>query len=155
VKELDFSPVLQRAVEKGLVAAALVDREGNTVGLAGAIAEEEARPLVALVMHRLKSDDLSARLFAGEIVSLRLDGRGMAVGVAKRQLFLVAILGAMIPETLELVRELRDEVESMLPDRDVGAPPPWSGGAGGSGQGPAELPLIELGITVSRNRGKA
>ena len=57
-----FQVVLTRAVEDGLVAAALVDRNGNTVGLAGAMSEEEALPLATLVMYRLKTDDLAERL---------------------------------------------------------------------------------------------
>jgi len=56
----------------------------------------------------------------------------------------------------ERFAELRDEIEKMLTDlRDDGAPWPGSGGSGGTGSGPAELPLVELGITVGRERGKA
>ncbi len=146
-----FSGVLAHAVADGLVAAALVDRDGNTIGLAGAITEEEAMPLAALVMYRLKGEDLAARLFEGEILSLTLDEREVAVGIARRQLFVVAVLGAAQPA---LVRDLRDAVEQLLPVRED-VPPPWSRGNGGSGSGPAELPLIELGITVRRERGKA
>jgi hypothetical protein len=151
---MHFSGLLARAVEEGLVAAALVDRDGNTVGLAGAITEEEAMPLAALVMYRLKSNDLASRLFAGEVLSLTLDDRDVAVGVAKRQLFVVAVIGAATTATLAVVRELRDDVERMLTSDEVAAPPPWTSG-GGSGSGPAELPLIEFGISVRRERGKA
>jgi len=155
--DLAFLPVLTRAVEAGLAAAALVDRNGNTVCVAGAISDEEAMPLTALVLYRLKSEDLAPRLFAGEIVAIALDDRDVAVGVVKRQLFLVAVLGAPTPGMLELVRELRDGVASMLVDAgaDTAEPMPWSGGNGGSGSGPAELPLIEWGVTVRRERGKA
>jgi hypothetical protein len=75
--------------------------------------------------------------------------------VAKRQLFVVAILGASTPATLARVRELRDDVERMLADATAEVAPPWTGGTGGSGSGPAELPLVEFGLTVSRERGKA
>ena len=153
--------MLQRAVDDGLVAAALVDRNGNLVARAGAIEEDEAMPLAALVMYRLKSDDLAPRLFAGQVLSLALDGRNVAVAVAKRQLFVVAVLAPATPTVINLVADhlvgqLRDRVAGMLQDlsADLG-PPPWSGGPGGSGSGPAELPLIEFGITVGRDRGKA
>ena len=153
---MQFSGVLRRAVEDGLVAAALVDRDGNTIGLAGAITEEEAMPLAALVMFRLKSGDLASRLLEGEVLSLTLDDRDVAVGIARRQLFVVAVLGPSPPATLALVHELRDDVERMLPTRDaLEIPPPWTGRGGGSGSGPAELPLIEFGLTVHRERGKA
>lgn len=50
---------------------------------------------------------------------------------------------------------LREDVERMLM---VGggnvAPPPWSGGGDGSESSPAALPLIELGLTVRRERGR-
>ena len=107
MKATQFSRLLADAVENGLGAAALVDRDGNAVDLAGAITEEEAMPLAALVMYRLKSDNLASRLFAGEIISLTLDDRDVAVGVAKRQLFVVAVLGASTRATLALVRDLR------------------------------------------------
>ena len=152
-----FSGVLTRAIEGGLVAAALVDRHGTTIALAGAIAEEEAMPLAALVMYRLKADDLASRLFAGEVISLTLDDRDIAIAIAKRQLFVVAVLPTPTPAIHDLVRELRDSVAKMLADDDTLAPPPPSrrGGTGGSGSEPAELPLTELGITVRRERGKA
>lgn len=156
MKERHFTSMLACSVGDGLDGAALVDRNGNAVAIAGAIAEEEAMPLAALVLYQLKSGDLASRLFAGEILSLSLDDRDVAVGVAKRQLFVVAVLGASTPKILARVRELREDVERMLADAaSTVTAPPWSGGFGGSGSGPAELPLIELGITVGRERGKA
>src|SRR4051812_48575662 len=139
---MGFSRVLARAIEDGLVAAALVDRDGDTIDLAGAITVEETMPLVAMVMYRLKSADLAARLFTGEILSLTLDDRAVAVAVAKRQLFVVAIVEAATESTLAVVRDLCDVVENMLADShgEMTGPPPWSGGGGGSGSGPAELP---------------
>jgi hypothetical protein len=156
VIDRQFSWVLERAVDDGLAAAALVERHGATVGLAGAIAEEEAMPLAALVMHRLASDDLAARLFAGEVVALALDDREVAVAIAKRQLFVVAVLGTgATASQLERVRELRDAVARMLADDDAITATPWGGGGGGSGGGPAQLSLVEYGLTVRRERGKA
>ena len=120
---------------------------------AGAIGDGEARPLAATVIHRLKGADIAACLLAGEIVSYLLDGRQVAVGIAKRRLFVIGVLPGPICDRFA---ELRDEIETMLTDlQDDGAPWPWGGGSGGSGGGPAELPLVELGITVGRERGKA
>src|SRR5689334_4185185 len=113
-------------------------------------------PLVAFVMYRLKSADLAARLFDGEILALSLDNRDVAVGVAKRQLFVVAVLGATTPATLERVRDLREEVERTLAHASGGDMAPLgSSGTGGGGAGPAELPVVELGVSVRRERGKA
>lgn len=151
-----FIESLKRAVDDGLTAAALVDRDGNTIACAGEITNETAMPLVALVMYRLKSEDLAPRLFAGEILQLELEERMVAVAVAKRQLFVVATFAVGTAAT-RIVRELRDDVARLLVRAVAeGAAPTWGGGGtGGSGSGPAELPLIELGITVPRTRGKA
>jgi hypothetical protein len=114
------------------------------------------RPLVALVMYRLHDDDLIARLFTGEILSVELEDRHVALGVAKRQLFVLAIVNAPNRASIALVRELIDYVEVILSDTsrefDTAL---WGGGRGGSGAGPAELRVVELGVTVRRERGKA
>jgi hypothetical protein len=81
-----------------------------------------------------------------------VEDREVAVAIAKRQLFVVAQLAAVTPEALDRVHELRERVAGMLSGDSV--LPPSSGG-GGSGSGPAELPLIELGITGPRGQGKA
>jgi hypothetical protein len=125
---LAFDELLARALEDGLVAAALVDRNGDTVALAGPISDEEAMPLAALVMYRLKSPDLSSRLFGGEVVSVALDDRDVAVGVAQRQLFVVAIFDDSTGANLDRVRELRDQVAEMLVTDTVDVTLPWRGG---------------------------
>ena len=148
-----FTTVLSRAVDDGLIAAALVDHNGTTVGLAGAFGVEEAMPLAELVLHRLDTDHLASRLLAGEIVSLVLDDRHISVGIAKRRLFVVAVLADSTPAQLELVRELRYAVGRLLAETAVESAPPVRDSGGGSGSGPAELPLIEYGVTVRRERG--
>lgn len=130
---LAFDELLERALEDGLVAAALVDRDGNTIALAGPISDEEAMPLAALVMYRLKSPDLASRLIGGEVVSVPLDDRDVAVGVAQRQLFVVAIFDDSTGASIDRVRELRDDVAAM-----IGGPTP-----------------AELGLTWSIPRGQA
>jgi hypothetical protein len=150
MRDPHFTTLLERAIREGLDGAALVARNGSVVGLAGSIDEDEAMPLAALVMHRLEAPDLAARLFAGEILTLALDERDVAVGVAKRQLFVVAVVAASTPDTLRCVRALQASVERMLADAMV-APLP-GGSSSNSGSGPAELPV---GITIGRPRGKA
>src|SRR5262249_17529599 len=141
-------------VEDGLTGAAVFDRDGKQVTVAGAIAADEAMPLTALVVHRQKSGDLASRLFLGEIVLAALDGRDdiVAVAIAKRQLFVLALLPAASPALVARVGELRDDVARLLGDTRHDAP--WAGGGGSFGSGPANLPVIELGITVPRGRGK-
>lgn len=150
--------LLMKAAAKELTGFALVDRLGHVAGLAGAVSEEEAMPLAALVMYRLKSDDLAERLFKGEVISLMLDERAVAVAIAKRQLFVVAVHSECTPELRQRTRVIRDCVEQMLSGAEPSASPPFlggGGGGGGAGPAPAESQLIEFGVTVPRVRPKA
>ena len=113
-------------------------------------------PLAALVMYKLKSDDLAVRMFAGEVIWTTLGAREVAVAVAKRQLFVVAVLGVPTLAHVDLARELRDRVGNMLVDPSgVVDPPPPPTTSGGGGSRLAELQLVELGITVGRQRARA
>ncbi|HEX4455072.1 MAG TPA: hypothetical protein VH143_29630 [Kofleriaceae bacterium] len=146
--QLLFTRVLNNALRDGLVGVALVDREGHVMGRAGEIDDDEAMPMTTLVMMRVSkaTGDLSERLFAGEIVVAELDRGDVAVGVAGRQLFVVAVLGS---GDVQIVDDLRRRVEAMLADDEPRfVPTPGSGGSGGSG--PDSLALVELGITVPR-----
>jgi hypothetical protein len=146
--------LLERAVEDGLRGAALVDRDGDLIAAAGEIDPDEAMPLAALVMYRLKAPDLGARMRTGEILMLELEQRCAAVCIAKRQLFVVVVLDKVTLERRAQISELRDRVEKEMPASlaDLAAS---RGGGNDSGPGPDELALIELGITVPRTRGKA
>jgi hypothetical protein len=142
---------LARALDDGLAGAAVVDREGNVIALAGAIDRDEAMPLTSLVMHRLAAQDLKLRLFGGEILWLALEERDVAVGVVKRRLFVVAVVHGSTGVMRALVRELREDLEGMLDDSTEFPWSPVPGDGGDSGSGPAAL----LGITVGRERAKA
>ena len=69
-------------------------------------------------------------------------------------MFVVVVLGRNPAVSRIAVDELRCDVERMISEAraDVsgfGPPPPT--GSGGSSSGPAELPVIEFGVTVRRN----
>jgi len=151
-----MSARLKAAIEQGLVAAALIEGDGTAVAFAGAITADEVRPLAAFVIYRSARDDVGARLLAGEIISLALDSRDVALGIAARKLIVVAVLATSSAAQLALVESLRDDIARLLSDRSrEGSAPPPPNAAGGSGSGPADLQLVEFGITVPRNRGKA
>lgn len=157
--------LVERAIEQGLVAAALIEGDGTVVAGAGAITRDELLPIVAFVLERSEGDDIGSRLLAGEIISCTLDARDIAVGIAARQIIVVAVLkvdelpqllGLTSPEQLALVEALRDDVARIVVARNSqGAAPPPPNATGGSGSGPADLQLVEFGITVRRDRGKA
>ncbi len=156
MRDLNF----ERIVELGMgdldliKAVAVVDREGEVVALAGDLLEQEALPLVASLMDRMK--DHSDRLFAGEILNLS-EQREIVVAVARRQLYLVAITRNASDEALEQVRELRDHAAETLAHSPLKEDPVviWNPGGDGSGLGPANLPLIEYSFDAVRPRAKA
>jgi hypothetical protein len=149
-----LSALLSDAAADCLVGAALVDPNERVIAIGGTIDEDEAVPFAKFALHRARSEDLKARLFAGEIVTTELDDRYVAVAVARRQLFVVAIVPVATPAVLDRVRKLRDRVAAMLDGQD-GVAVPSARGSGGSNSGPAELSLVEYGITITRERGKA
>jgi hypothetical protein len=151
-----FAAALSEAMEGGLLGAAIFDRDGEVVSSDGAIENDEAKPLASAVMYELRSPDLASRLFAGEIISTTIDGREVVVAVASRQLFVVAILKSSTLVGLMAVRALRDAVALQLPEPELPGPfDPRGGGGGAPGQGPAELQLVEYGLTAWRERAKA
>lgn len=143
VEQRVFEGVLARALEDGLTAAALVDRQGKVIAIAGNIADEEAMPVVALVLYREKSDDLSARLFEGELLVRELEDRAVVVGIAARQLFVVAAMTSATPELIEVVEQLRATVAKALVNDELVPLPPAPASSNGS-PAPAELSVVDL-----------
>jgi hypothetical protein len=143
-----FDNVLAQALDEGIRGVALLDRHGTIVASAGEIGDDEAMPIAALVLSYAKRapsiDKLRKRLFSGELLSEHITLGDVAVGVAGRQLFIVALLG---DAPIDVAIELRRDVEQLLIDVRPLVPP---GRGGGSSGGPSEMELIELGITVPR-----
>jgi hypothetical protein len=152
-----FAMMVKRAVGNGLAAAAILRRTGTTIAVAGALAEDEVRPIAGVVTRRLKSKDLALRMLAGEMVAFSLDDREISFGIAGRRVFVVAVLAAATDASRDLASALRHDVEQVIRGlwADVTGAPPWARGSGGSSSGPAGLPVIEIGLTVRRERGKA
>lgn len=143
---------VQRAVDRGLAAAAVLDVDGKRFAVAGALDDDEAWAVAALVTGRLRSPDLLGRMLDGRMVTSSLDDREVSIGIAGRCVFVVAVL---VPD-LDLSRAvdgLRVEVEQMISSARAsfsGSRPPGAPSSGGSSSGPAELQLIEFGVTVPR-----
>jgi hypothetical protein len=150
----EFATAVRLAVEGGLDAAAILDVEGQPLAVAGALDDDEARAIAAVVTRRLRSPDLLGRMLDGELMPSSLDAREVRIGIAARCVFIVAVLGQDSAASCRAADELRADVERMVSEARArpGAPPPLRGGSGGSSSGPAELPVIEVGVTVRRNR---
>jgi hypothetical protein len=148
VQVLSLVAVVEAAVaEGGLVGAALLDHEGDVIALAGTLQPLEVRLIAGVIMRRFESDDLRARLLAGEIMQLDLDGRELAVGIAAKRAFVVVELeqGAAAREhAADLQREAARVIREMLAAGSAWLAPE----GGGSSSGPAGLPVIEWGVTV-------
>ncbi len=149
----EFSEAVKRAVDTGLAAAAILDEEGKPFAVAGALDHDEARAVAALVTRRLRTPDLLGQMLSGALITSRLDDREVCIGIAARCVFVVVILGSDAEASDDAVDELFTEVDWIV--RRMRNPPrAWHpktpGGSGGSGPGPAELPVIELGVTVPR-----
>lgn len=139
-----FADTLQRAIKRGLVGAAVIDCDGNVIERAGTTADDVRSSLADLVTH-LKSDDaLGIRLHAGELVVLSLGYDELVVAVVRagQELIVVSVLTDSTSATLDSVWALRDRILRLL--RNPGTP----------GGGPAELQVVELGVTVPRKAAK-
>jgi hypothetical protein len=138
-------------VEAGLDVAAIVDAKGTTLAVAGALDPDEARALAAHATRSVRSPDLLQRMLAGEMLATSLDDREASIGIAAGCVFFVVVFprerAAM---SLVAVDELRADIEEMVRDAKAATREPPPGGRGGSSSGPAELPVVELGVTVRK-----
>jgi hypothetical protein len=144
----------KRAIASGVAAAAILDHRGKVVALAGELDPHEARAIVAHATHQL--DRAHARLLDGELLATSIAGRDARIGIAGGSVFFVIVLPSD-PAAMSLVAldELRADIEQIIHDAKTSfddALPPPSSAPGGSSSGPAELPLVELGVTVPRRR---
>jgi len=127
-----FADALNRAVGRSVLAAAVVDRRGRVLDWVGASEDDEQSALANLVAL-LEDDKVLTSLLRGAlgVLSLGNDELSVVVAVAKRELYVIAMVRDSADTTIDNVRTSRDRVAATLPD------PPR--GSGGSAAGPAEL----------------
>jgi hypothetical protein len=160
-----FQIAVRHAVSAGLEAAAILDAKGKPMAVAGALDNDEARALAAHATRQVRSPDLLERLLRGETVTASLGEREARIGIAANSVFFVVVL-ARNPAAMSLVDAntgdaaigdpiawLRSDIEAIIRDAKADLskplrPPPTN--SGGSSSGPAELPVVELGVTVPR-----
>jgi len=141
------------AIEAGLHAAAVLTAEGKALAIAG-FDRDEARAFAAFVTNRMRTPDLLQRLLAGELPTWPLGDRDVSIGIAASCVFVVAVHGSDAAAARDAVYRFRNTVEQMVNEAkaDVSVSLPPTSGSGGSSSGPAELPVIEIGVTVPRER---
>jgi hypothetical protein len=159
-----FAHVARLGVEAGLAAAAILDGNGDALAVAGALDADEARAVAAFVTNQARSENLRARLHAGELLDGNFGERDVRVGIAAECVFIVVVLpNEPAAVSLTAIDDLRRDIEAIVGGirRQVAGfvppsspPPPPTGSSGSGGSGPAELPVVEYGVTVPR-RGPA
>jgi len=148
-----FATVAKHAVADGLDAVAVLDSEGRLLALAGDLDANETRAVAAFANR--DSDDRS-RLMNGDVLDASIDDQPARVAIAA-SVWIVMVFPRDPSELQRVVDRLRmqcDQIVAMANEesaRDDILPPPSSSG-GGSSSGPAELPLVEVGITVRRGQ---
>jgi hypothetical protein len=147
----------------------------NPLVLAGELSPDEAR---AVATSATRDSERRSRLLNGDVLEASLGDRKVLVAIAAAKSALrQALLGdrrsrvAIAASSALIVMVLPGEPHKLQPDvvdrfriqcdlivarankgSSDGDMPPPSSSSGGSSSGPAELPLVELGITVPRGR---
>ena len=143
IAELELA--VENAVSASVVGAAILDGEGKPLAIAGALDADEARAVAA---HATRDGAAPQRLLAGEQRTILLGDRKAVVGIAARSVFYVVVCDVAADHGA--VERLRSELERLIQNARAARGMIASGGSGGSSSGPAELPVIELGITVRK-----
>jgi hypothetical protein len=148
-----FALAVWLAVQGGLNAVAILDAKGNPLAVAGALNKDEARAIATHALRQARTTSLRDRMLRGELVAASLGENQAHIGIAARCVFFV-VVSPRDPATISLdtVNELRSNIEAIVQHARFGVAkshrPPT--GSGGSSSGPAELPVVEVGVTVRR-----
>jgi hypothetical protein len=152
LESLDFGLLARAAVAHGLEVAAVLDVDGKALAVAGALDDNEARAIAAVVTNCMRSADVLARMLDGELIESTLDQRVVGIGIAARCVFVVVVPDGQLHAAHAGSDSFRFGVERMISR----ARADFSGlrtqrvDDGGSSSGPAELPVVEWGLTVRR-----
>lgn len=154
LESLDFRPLARAAVGDGLEAAAVFDVDSNTLAVAGVLDDVEARAVAAVITNCMQSADVLTRMLDGELIEFALDERVIDIGIAARCVFVIVVPSTQLHGPAGASENFRFQVERLISDArgDFSGARSTAAGSGGSSSGPAELPVIEWGITIPRKR---
>ena len=149
-----FVRVTKVAAAAGVDAVAILDSKGQPLAIGGDLDPMTARALAAFGTREAPSRELLARLNAGEILTTSLEDREVNIGVAAECMFVVVVMprdrAALKWTAKDLVALVARIVAGAREGSSDFLPPPSS--PGGSSSGPAELQVVEIGVSVPRGR---
>ena len=151
LESLDFESLVRAAVACGLEAAAVLDVDGKSLAAAGVLDETELRAIAAVVANYMRSPDHLTQMLDGEVLESSLDERLIEIAIAARCVFVVTVPSRQL-RVLRFASDFRSAVERVISEArsDFSGARSLQAGSGGSSSGPAQLPLVEWGVTVRR-----
>ena len=152
LESLAFESLVRAAVADGLAAAAVLDVDGKTLAVNGAVDDHEVRAIAAAISRCMEDPELLRRMLDGELVESALDERAIGIGIAARCVFVVVVTNHPLQAFRAASDKLHARVERKISEARAdfsGSHPPHVG-SDGSSSGPAQLPVVEWGITVRR-----
>lgn len=150
--QLDFAFPTREIVNAGFNAAAVLDVEGHLLAVAGAFNEAMMRAVASVVTGRMRTSELLARMLDGELIAAYIRQREFIIGIAAECVFVAVETGAPAHASRVATNAFRDAIARMirLARADLSGTIVPPSGSGSSSSGPAELPVIEWGVTVRR-----
>jgi hypothetical protein len=157
VATMELEAAARVGVDVGLDAAAILDPKGKPLAIAGDLDANTARALTAFAARDAQQPDLLDRLKAGKLLRTVLDDREVNIAVVAGSVFVVVVLPRERAKlSFTAIDDLLVGVANILSKATESSrcdvpPPPASSSSGGS-SGPADLQVVELGVTVPRGR---
>src|SRR5205823_5326675 len=108
------------------------------------------RSIVSIVTGHLRTPELLARMLDDELIATYIGQREVIIGIAAECVFVAVETGAPAHASRVATNAFRDAIARMirLARADLSGTTAPPSGSGGSSSGPAELPVVEWGVTV-------
>lgn len=152
LRQLDFAFPTREIVRAGFNAAAVLDVEGHLLAVAGAFKDAMMREVKSVVTGRMRTPELLARMLDDELIATDIGEREFIIGIAAECVFVAVETGAPAHVSRVATNAFRDAIARMirLARADLSGTIVPPSGSGSSSSGPAELPVVEWGLTVRR-----
>ena len=130
----------------------MLEVNSRTLAVTGAFDGVEARAIAAGITNCMRSPDVLTRMLDGELVEAALDVRVIRIGIVARCVFVVVVPSPQLRGPQGASENFRFEVERPISDarRNFSGTRSLRVGSGGSSSGPAQLSVVEWGVTIPR-----